>query len=440
MFSHTIKSKAQQFCSIVQSINLIKKAIHFSIFKKTKTGRQLQFVHASSKTFYVEKKSVTRIYPFLAVIIVALFFVSCQKEELSDPILNTTTSGDLSASASGNTPPRVDAGSMKRIVYPTNTATLTGSGSDAEGSVTYKWTQTSGPSNATIAQPTKATTDVSNLKPGVYTFLLTVTDKGGKSRTDSTNVTVLQKMTWTISGVTREALVHPATGGSGQPAVIFAFHGHGGTDLGFAERAFEVSWPEAIVVYPQGLPTQSHEDKAGKSAGWQHSVGEVNNRTGIQDQDIKFFDAMLSTFNKSYNANMNHIFVHGWSNGGDFVYNVLWTARGSKLAALAPAAVTLGTTNGKVTVPVIHTAGTKDPTVRFSNQQQTAQQVRTLDKCSSNGTKWATGPSGLLGTHYSSSIDAPEVFLQYDGGHSYPFTVPAYIVKFFKEVAGVPAP
>ena len=68
------------------------------------------------------------------------------------------------------------------------------------------------------------------------------------------------KMTWNIEGVTREALVHPPKGGSGSAPIIFAFHGHSGTDVGFSAKGFEKSWPEAIVVYPQGLPTESHGD------------------------------------------------------------------------------------------------------------------------------------------------------------------------------------
>src|SRR4051794_5853213 len=125
----------------------------------------------------------------------------------------------------------------------------------------------------------------------------------GTTRRDSTHVTVLEKMTWTISGIAREALVHPPTGGSGAPPVMFAFHGHGGTDLGFADRVFEVNWPEAVVIYPQGLPTKSPSDPNCKNSGWQLLVGEVNCRNGVVDQDLKFFDAMLSTFINKYNIN-----------------------------------------------------------------------------------------------------------------------------------------
>src|SRR6478672_9728200 len=62
---------------------------------------------------------------------------------------------------------------------------------------------------------------------------------------------------WTVDGVEREALVFlPSVSSKSKPPVIFAFHGHGG-NMHFAARgmAFQNFWPEAIVVYPQGLPT-----------------------------------------------------------------------------------------------------------------------------------------------------------------------------------------
>jgi poly(3-hydroxybutyrate) depolymerase len=337
--------------------------------------------------------------------------------------------------SAANTPPKVDAGPAERVVYPSSTSTtLHGSASDKEGPVTIQWKQVTGNSEAVIEHPTKAITDVSNLSPGLYTFVLKVTDNSGTSRTDTTTVSVLKKMTWTVEGTTREALVHPPSGGSGASPIIFAFHGHGGTDSGFAEKGFELSWPEAIVVYPQGLPTIRSMGSKCLQSGWQHIVGETNCSNGIVDQDITFFDTMLNTLKRKFNADSNFVFVHGWSNGGEFVYDVLWTARADKLAALAPAADTLHTINGKEPIPVIQIGGKSDSLVPFNEQQHDVREDRTLNQCSSTGTTWATGPDKLLATHYASHINAPVVFLQYNGGHTYPSTVPPLIMKFFKEV------
>jgi polyhydroxybutyrate depolymerase len=358
-----------------------------------------------------------------AITVAAVIFSSCNKQAdyPLPPSLDATSTVVASATA-------VNAGSAKTVVYPNNTSTrLFGSG---QGEV--QWTQIAG-APATIETPIRDTTLVSGLKPGIYTFVLTINDKSGTLSKDTTSISVLEKMTWTIEGVTREALVHPSVG-SGPAPVIFAFHGHGGGDLGFANKYFELQWSNAIVVYPQGLQTKSGADPYAKQSGWQHSVGEVNTITGVKDQDLKFFDAMLSTLETNYSVNPAFVFVHGWSNGGEFAYNVLWSTRSDKIAAFSTAAATLNSVNGKKPLPVMHIAGTTDLVVSFSKQQQTAQNVRTLDQCSSNGTEWASGDNGLLGTNFSSPIKARTVFLQYNGGHSYPDNVPPLIVKFFKQV------
>ena len=60
-----------------------------------------------------------------------------------------------------------------------------------------------------------------------------------------------------VDGVDREAIVFaPSRRTSSKPPVLFAFHGHGGSPERMNDRAhFETLWPEAVVVYPQGLPT-----------------------------------------------------------------------------------------------------------------------------------------------------------------------------------------
>src|SRR5213080_2182728 len=104
---------------------------------------------------------------------------------------------------------------------------------------------------------------------------------------------------WTVDGVEREALVFlPSTSSKAKPPVIFAFHGHGG-NIHFAARemAFQNFWLEAIVVYPQGLPTAGIiMDREGKKPGWQREPGQE------QDRDLKFVDAIMATLREKYSA------------------------------------------------------------------------------------------------------------------------------------------
>jgi hypothetical protein len=86
--------------------------------------------------------------------------------------------------------PTASAGPDQSIMLPTNSVTLTGTGSDAEGPVTFAWTKLQGPALGTIVSPNSSGTIVNNLEVGVYVFRLTVTDKDLATRTDDVTVTV----------------------------------------------------------------------------------------------------------------------------------------------------------------------------------------------------------------------------------------------------------
>lgn len=89
-----------------------------------------------------------------------------------------------------NVAPVAAAGADNIITLPTNSVTLTGSGTDADGTVaSYAWNKLSGPA-ATINTPNEATTTVTGLTEGVYVFQLTVTDNQGATHADDVQITV----------------------------------------------------------------------------------------------------------------------------------------------------------------------------------------------------------------------------------------------------------
>ena len=96
----------------------------------------------------------------------------------------------VTVNPAGNIPPTANAGPDQTITLPTNTVTLSGSGTDADGNITaYLWTKISGPTAGTITNPNSATTTVTGLVQGVYSFELRVTDNNGAFGRDTMQVT-----------------------------------------------------------------------------------------------------------------------------------------------------------------------------------------------------------------------------------------------------------
>lgn len=256
----------------------------------------------------------------------------------------------------------------------------------------------------------------------------------------------LNRSEWNVEGDRREALLYaPAIARTTPCPVVFAFHGHGGTmKQAAAQYGYHRHWPEAIVVYMQGLNTPGAlTDREGKKPGWQKAVGDQN------DRDLKFLDAVLATLRKDYQVDEKRVYATGHSNGGGFTY-LLWAARGDVFAAVAPcaAAALIGeppddlpsalaplvekaqkSTKNLKPKPVLHMAGENDPLVRFDWQKRTIDGLLKLNGCD-EGKPW-----GEHCTLYPSKSGTPVVTYIHAGRHELPRDVPSVIVKFFKEHA-----
>ena len=91
-----------------------------------------------------------------------------------------------------NTPPIANAGNNQTVTLPTNTASIDGSMSyDPDGTITdYAWVKVSGPNGDAITSPSSAVTGITGLTQGTYVYRLTVTDNGGLTATDLTQIIV----------------------------------------------------------------------------------------------------------------------------------------------------------------------------------------------------------------------------------------------------------
>jgi dienelactone hydrolase len=101
-----------------------------------------------------------------------------------------TDSDYVTVNAIVNTAPVSNAGVDKTITLPANTTMLSGSGTDADGTIaSYQWTKISGGS-VTLMNATSATLNLSALLQGTYSFRLSVTDNLGASDSDDVTVQV----------------------------------------------------------------------------------------------------------------------------------------------------------------------------------------------------------------------------------------------------------
>ena len=128
---------------------------------------------------------------------------------------------------------------------------------------------------------------------------------------------------------------------------------------------------------------------------------------GLNDRDLKFFDAMLATMGQKFPIDSARIYATGFSNGAIFSY-LLWAERGKVLAAFGICAGRLDPAE-HLTLPrsVVVIGGTNDDVVPFADQQQTIQLARQIDN--------ATGPGRRAGLSARATFHKPD-----SGGNANP--------------------
>ena len=235
----------------------------------------------------------------------------------------------------------------------------------------------------------------------------------------------LKTLELTVDGLQRTALVYaPPSAAPGPVPLVFVFHGHGGGSRA-ALGGFGVNrlWPEAISVYPQGIPIPSITDAEGVRTGWQHNVGDVG------DRDLHFFDALLARLKTDYLVDPKRIYCTGHSNGGGFTY-LLWLARPDVFAAVAPCSSAAKYSKELTPKPAMISGGKSDPLVKFEWQQLEVAALTKVNGCDAEGKPWEDGQ----GTLYPSKGGTPLVTYFYEGRHAMSAEEPGLVVQFFQHV------
>jgi polyhydroxybutyrate depolymerase len=231
-------------------------------------------------------------------------------------------------------------------------------------------------------------------------------------------------MNWNVAGRARQALVFPPATITQHHPLIFAWHGHGGTMQHASQQmGFQTLWPDAIVVYPQGL------DQHATGNGWQKEIGEDGNR------DLKFFDAMLATLRQKYPVYSERIYTTGFSNGTGFSY-LLWAERGNTLAAIGAVAGVLARSEKSrlhQPRPLIAIFGTDPHTAPAEIKEKTIQAARKVNHALASEESCHI-PNGASDCKlYPSTSKTPVKNVIHAGGHEYLPWMAEEIVKFFQE-------
>jgi len=227
----------------------------------------------------------------------------------------------------------------------------------------------------------------------------------------------------TVRGVERRALVFPGRHAFDTPSpVVLAFHGFSGSATSMAATKFHDYWPDATVVYPQGLPTMSTRYHREVPA-WQPEPGRD------EDRDVAFIDALLADLRATLQVDDRRIYVTGISNGGMFAY-ILLVERPQIFAAFAPVAAAVSfVTRATVPRPLLIIQGKTDTTVPASAAMATRDILRTLNGCGTDEEAWAPGYI----TYRPCATGHPVIWRLHDGGHTWPRDATKMITRFFQQ-------
>jgi len=188
---------------------------------------------------------------------------------------------------------------------------------------------------------------------------------------DATGSGELEARTLTAGG--RERTYHLHVPPSYDPdvalALVFRFHGTGGTGASGGLGVEDVAGGDAIVVGPDGIDNRWGDD--------------------TQAADLALFDALVAELGATYCVDLERVFVTGYSAGGG-MSNLLACERGELLAGAAPIAGYRRGSDCDGPVPMWFWHDADDPTVLPMWGRQARDRFLDLNGCGDETTPTET--------------------------------------------------
>lgn len=242
-----------------------------------------------------------------------------------------------------------------------------------------------------------------------------------------------------VGSLTRHGIVCVPANPVGAPMVM-VYHGHGGCSFQMAVNTrVHDAWPQAMVIYPDGLPgVATPQDPGGQDTGWQLYPNQQDNR------DVLFTQAAIGYLANVYQTDSTRVYAMGHSNGSRFV-GVLWATHSEWFRAFVFNAAQAGDlfTLYRDTVPARPlglTMGKNDCVVPYNAAQQCATPVLNPDnyqEASINLARRALGiaegatPTLTKQSEFGSQGKELGLYV-HSGGHEWPSDLTDTAVRFMQ--------
>jgi polyhydroxybutyrate depolymerase len=235
-----------------------------------------------------------------------------------------------------------------------------------------------------------------------------------------------------VGGHARVAKVFESRSQSDKPVpLVLAFHGYGDNRTDFSRFVdLHKAWPDAIVVYPEGLRLPDRSGKLRKK-GWQAR------KDTLGDRDLTYVDFLLEELQARYQVDSQRIYATGFSNGARLVF-LLMGQRSNRFAAFVPVGAVAGAeamedwTEPK---PVMYIIGKGEIANRVEAAQLTVETISRINLSGKKPVRWAD--EYVL--FHPQAGGADFVFYLHDGGHIWPYSASDQVARFLQQHSLRPA-